>query len=197
MVDNGVIHGRFQIFHLKHMEYLLAAKMHCRKLYIGIARPDNTFTASSPLDVHGTTRRDNPMTYLERVEMIRGALASFGVKREEYEIVPFPINRPEYIIQYVPADAVHYIGIYDEWSEERYQRLVQQKLNVVVLWRKAKEDRGIVAADVRGAIERGEDWQTLVPKSVYEYVVSHGIDERIREYARKGFATGEGVPVSK
>lgn len=193
MVDNGVIHGRFQIFHLKHMEYLLAAKMHCRKLYIGIARPDNTFAASSPLDIHGTTRRDNPMTYLERVEMIQGALAGFGIKREEYEIVPFPINRPEYITQYVPENAVHYVGIYDEWSEERYQRLVQQKLNVVVLWRKNPEEKGLVATDVRMAIERGENWQNLVPKSVYEYVISHGIDQRIREYARKGFATGEGI----
>jgi len=193
MVENGVIHGRFQIFHLKHMEYLLAAKMHCRKLYIGIARPDNTFAASSPLDIHGTTRRDNPMTYLERVEMIQGALTSFGIKREEYEIVPFPINRPEYITQYVPADAVHYVGIYDDWSEERYQRLVQQMLNVVVLWRKNPVDKGLVATDVRAAIERGVNWQTMVPKSVYEYVISRGIDQRIREYARKGFATGDGI----
>ena len=35
MVETGVIHGRFQIFHLKHMEYLLAAKMRCKKLFIG------------------------------------------------------------------------------------------------------------------------------------------------------------------
>ena len=73
------------------------------------------------------------------------------------------------------------------------ERLLQQKLNVVVLWRKAQEDRGIVATDVRTAIERGDDWQAMVPKSVYEYVISHGIDQRIREYAKKGFATGEEV----
>ena len=70
------------------------------------------------------------------------------------------------------------------------QKLVQQKLKVEVLWRKSAEDRGIVAAEVRECIERGDDWQNMVPKSVYEYVVSHGIDERIRGYARKGYATG-------
>ena len=84
MDEKGVIHGRFQMFHLKHLEYVLAAKMHCKKLYIGITHPDNTFTASSPNDKHGVTRRDNPMTFLERFEMIQGALEDFGVHREEY-----------------------------------------------------------------------------------------------------------------
>ena len=56
MDEKGVIHGRFQMFHLKHLEYVLAAKMHCKKLYIGITHPDNTFTASSPNDKHGVTR---------------------------------------------------------------------------------------------------------------------------------------------
>ena len=98
MVETGVIHGRFQIFHLKHMEYLLAAKMRCKKLFIGITHPDiSSFAATSDLDQHGTTRRDNPLTYFERLEMIEGALADFGVGREEYEIIPFPISHPELI----------------------------------------------------------------------------------------------------
>ena len=57
MVDKGVVYGRFQILHLKHMEYLLAAKMRCRRLYVGITHPDITaYAATSALDVHGTTR---------------------------------------------------------------------------------------------------------------------------------------------
>lgn len=43
------------------------------------------------------------MTFLERFEMIQGALEDFGVQREEYEIIPFPMNRPEYITQYAPG----------------------------------------------------------------------------------------------
>ena len=191
MVEKGVIHGRFQIFHMKHMEYVLAAKMHCSKLYIGISHPDNTFSATSALDIHGTTCRDNPMTYFERYEMIQGALLDFGVKREEYEILPFPINRPEYISQYVPKDAVHYIGVYDEWGEERVRMLQALGMQVEVLWRRTEKERGVVSTDVRSCIEKKEDWRRLVPKSVYEYITTHGIDQRIRELARKGFATGD------
>ena len=44
MIETGVINGRFQVLHLKHMEYILAAKMRCNKLYIGISNPDNMHT---------------------------------------------------------------------------------------------------------------------------------------------------------
>ena len=39
----GVIHGRFQCLHLKHMEYLMAAKNQCKRLIIGISNPDAGF----------------------------------------------------------------------------------------------------------------------------------------------------------
>lgn len=45
MIKTGVVHGRFQPLHLKHMEYILAAKMRCQKLYIGITNP----TVSTPV----------------------------------------------------------------------------------------------------------------------------------------------------
>ena len=43
----GVIHGRFQMLHLGHMEYLLAGKARCERLIIGISNPDATFTRFS------------------------------------------------------------------------------------------------------------------------------------------------------
>ena len=107
MTERGVVHGRFQGLHLKHMEYLLAAKMRCRLLYVGITHPDIfACPAASPLDVHGTLVRDNPLAYIERYEMIRDSLLEFGVKREEFEIIPFPVDRPDVLAQYAPADAV-------------------------------------------------------------------------------------------
>ena len=40
MTEIGVIHARFQVLHLKQLELILAAKMRCKKLYIGISHPD-------------------------------------------------------------------------------------------------------------------------------------------------------------
>nr|WP_294493397.1 nicotinate-nucleotide adenylyltransferase [uncultured Mediterraneibacter sp.] len=182
MTETGVIHGRFQVLHLKHMEYLLAAKMRCKMLYVGITHPDiSAYPASSPLDEHGTTKTDNPLTYIERYEMLRDALLDFGVKREEFEIIPFPISSPDILIQYAPKDAVYYMSICGAWDEEKYQILRSLDLNVEVLWRRTDEEKGITGTRLRGMIAREEDWQQHMPRTAAEYLTEHGIDQRIRQ----------------
>lgn len=50
MKDIGVVNGRFQVLNLKHMEYILAAKMRCQKLFIGLTNPDTLHTRDSVND---------------------------------------------------------------------------------------------------------------------------------------------------
>lgn len=38
MVEVGVIHGRFQVFHNDHLEYVLAGKSRCRHIVVGNPR---------------------------------------------------------------------------------------------------------------------------------------------------------------
>ena len=123
MKDIGVVNGRFQVLNLKHMEYILAAKMRCQKLFIGLTNPDTLHTRDSVNDENRSAKSANPLTYYERYEMIRGAMREFKVPDSEYDILPFPINCPEYILQYVPKDATFYLGICDEWDEEKYKIL--------------------------------------------------------------------------
>ena len=182
MIEMGVIHGRFQVLHLKHMEYLLAAKMRCRTLYVGITHPDiSAYPATSPLDKHGRTKADNPLTYIERYEMIHDALLDFGVKREEFEIIPFPVSNPELLLQYAPADAVYYMSICSAWDEEKYQILCSLGLNVEVLWRRTEEEKGITGSELRGLIAREKEWKKYVPRTVAGYLEENGIDQRIRQ----------------
>ena len=67
MEKTGVVNGRFQVLHLKHMEYILAAKMRCRKLYIGLTNPDSLHTRESVNDENRSARSANPLTYFEPV----------------------------------------------------------------------------------------------------------------------------------
>lgn len=181
MVETGVINGRFQIFHLKHMEYVLAAKMRCKKLFIGITHSDIVSAAStSGLDLHGTTRKDNPFTYFERFEMIQGALADFGVKREEYEIMPFPISQPDLIPQYVPEQGTYYMSLSGEWDEEKLRILQSLKLETEVLWSRTGEDRGITGHEIRTLIAEDKEWQQYVPRTVAEYMKEHELEQRIK-----------------
>ena len=65
MIKTGVVHGRFQVMHLKHMEYIMAAKMRCSKLFIGITNPDSMHTRESANDISRAERSANPLTYFE------------------------------------------------------------------------------------------------------------------------------------
>ena len=168
MVENGVIFGRYQIFHLKHMEGVLAAKMRCKKLYIGITHSDIvSFAATSPLDKNGTVKRDN--------------LRDFGVKRKEFEIIPFPISQPDLILQYAPKDATYYMSICTEWDEEKYRILGELGVNREVLWRSNPEEMGVTGKIIRELITEQKEWQQHVPRTVADYIVTHGLDRRIRD----------------
>ena len=185
MVETGVVFGRFQIFTLKHMEYILAAKMRCQKLYIGITHADLvSFAGTSALDVHGITRRDNPLTYLERHELIQGALLDFGVQRKEFDAIPFPVTQPDLILQYAPKDATYYLSICKEWDEEKAQAVRRQGLKTEILWHRSGETCGPTGYDVRKMVAEEREWRQYVPKTVGEYITRRGIDQRIKDLER-------------
>ena len=187
MTERGVVHGRFQGLHLKHMEYLLAAKMRCRLLYVGITHPDIfACPAASPLDVHGTLVRDNPLAYIERYEMIRDSLLEFGVKREEFEIIPFPVDRPDVLAQYAPADAVYYMSICGEWDREKEKILSSLGLKTEILWERDAEEKGITGTELRTLIAGDGSWRQYMPKAAAEYLTEHGLDERIKNLFSAG-----------
>ena len=170
MTRTGIVNGRFQVLHLKHMEYILAAKMRCDKLYIGITNPDGAHTRDTVHDENRGTKAGNPLTYFERCEMIRGAMEEFNVPAKEYDFIPFPISMPEYIAQYTPKEAVYYVGMFDAWDEEKYKILRSLDLDVNILWRKTEEEKGITGSKVRELIATDQEWKQFVPKSVYHYL---------------------------
>jgi cytidyltransferase-like protein len=180
----GVIHGRFQVLHLGHMEYLLAGQERCDFLYIGITNPDPHLTATSKADEVRSTRSANPMTYYERLEMIRDAMVESGVLRNQFEIVPFPINFPDLLHYYVPTSAIFYVTIYDDWGREKLNVLKEQGLIVEVMWERSMSERLTTGKQVRALIARDGDWHHLVPGSVQRYIETHSLVGRIKELCK-------------
>lgn len=177
----GVIHGRFQMLHKGHMEYLMAGRQRCEHLIIGIANPDTYLTKYNTANPHRSNPSANPLTYFERFQMLQGALQEYGVGTSEFDIVPFPINYPELLFSYVPADAKYYITIYDEWGEAKKAILEELGCDVDVMWRRKPEERFTTGTEVRRRICAGEPWRDLVPEYVYRYTLEHALDSRIRE----------------
>jgi len=177
----GVIHGRFQMLHIGHMEYLLAGKERCDYLLIGIANPDISLTKNSAANPHRSTSLANPLTYYERFQMIMGAMLEAGVERRAFDIVPFPINYPDLLFNYTPLSAKYYMTIYDEWSKEKQLSLQNLGCDIEVMWVRTNAEKVTSGTEVRNRIIRGEEWKQLVPASVFEYITKHGIDTRIRK----------------
>ncbi len=179
----GVIHGRFQLLHNDHMKYLLAGKERCEHLIIGICNPEVDLTKYTDANPHRSKKSSNPLTYFERMECIKYSMIEAGVKQEEFDIVPFPINFPDKIFNYAPLDAKYYMTIYDEWGEEKLKSLQNDlKLDVEVLWRVTLEEKGISASDIRKCIQEEKEWKQFVPKFVYHYIKEHSLDQRIKSF---------------
>ena len=176
----GVIHGRFQILHVDHMEYLLAGKKRCEHLLVGIANPDISMTKYSDKNPQRSSSRANPLTYYERFQMIRVAMLDAGVNFSEFDIVPFPINYPELLYNFVPLNAKYYMTINDEWGREKQAMLESLGCDIEVMWTRLGNEKGINATDVRKLIYSKGEWAHLVPKSVYKYIIENGIDKRIQ-----------------
>jgi len=179
----GIVHGRFQVFHNDHLKYMLEAKKKCEHLIIGICNPEADLMKYTKANPHRSKRSANPFTFFERAMCIKNAMMERGINREEFDIVPFPINFPDKIFNYVPMDAKFYLTIYDEWGREKYKTLKEDlKLDVEVLWEVPLEKKGISASDIRKNMQQGKPWKHLVPNSVYEYIVENKLDKRTIEF---------------
>ena len=181
MIETGVIHGRFQVLHKDHLRYLLAGKSRCRHLVVGITNPDPLLTAADRADPERHEPYANPLTYYERYLMIRDVLAGEGLSRQEFSLVPFPVNRPELYRFYVPMDGTFFLTIYDDWGRRKKKIFESLGLEIEILWERPPEEKGLSSADIRRRMARGEAWETMVPTPVAERMRAWDVPARLRE----------------
>ncbi len=176
----GVVHGRFQPIHLGHMEYILAAKARCDYLIVGITNPDPTLTADHQSNLARSSTKSNPFTYYERFLMIKGALLEAGVRREDFDIVSFPINFPQLILNYVPSDAIFFTTIYERWNRVKVEILKSLGLKVEILWEKDMSDRFTIGDKIRNLIACGQKWDHLVPKAAANVIREFDLEKKLK-----------------
>jgi nicotinamide-nucleotide adenylyltransferase len=156
-----MIHGRFQPFHLGHLEYLKGAAAQCDELWVGITNPDPTRVKPEAADPVRHLPESNPFTYAERLLMVKAAAEDVGL---DVHIIPFPVNEPELWVAYVPPGVTQFIRHFSDWGAAKIDRLRAAGYEVVILDEGAAKE--VSGADVRAAIRAGSDWQSLVPRGV-------------------------------
>lgn len=179
MIETGVIHGRFQIFHNDHLKYLLAGWERCHHLVVGITNPDPSQNVEDPTDPNRSKLENNPLSYFERYLCVQGALLERGLHGSDYSIVPLPLSRPELYRYYVPLEATFFLTIYDQWGRKKLSMFSSLGLQTEVLWERAPEEKGITSTDIRNRIIKGEEWEHLVPGAVSELLNRWNIEARL------------------
>ena len=161
-VPLGMVHGRFQPFHLGHLEYLRAAAARSRRLVVGVTNPDLARLVPEKADPHRSLPESNPFTYAERAEMVRAVLSEEGLG--DALVVPFPISDPALWPDRVPSGAVHFLRVFDRWGEEKAARLRASGHRVVIL--EAPDGKTVTGTQVRRLLRAGGPWEPLVPPAV-------------------------------
>lgn len=182
MYDAGSVHGRFQPFHNGHLEYVMGAMEKCSHLYVGITQYQTEHLVNaSDLAPHRAMHSENPLTFFERLGCIRRALEDVGVLPDRYTVIPFPIERPASLPEFLPTTVPIFTTIYDDWNREKVRVLNHQGYDVEVLWERTT--KAISGSQVRAALADGaaqvEEW---VSPSVLRYLASIGMQDRLKTH---------------
>jgi nicotinamide mononucleotide adenylyltransferase len=175
----GCAHGRFQIVHNDHLAYLIASIEQSEFLLVGVTCYDIRTTCNAHARSHRELLINNPLTFCERFQMITSVLVEAGYSRDRFAVIPFPIETPERLRDFVPKDALCFTTVRERWNKRKIDLLRHAGYQVRVLW--TNLEKPLSGTDVRTMIALGDKrWRELVPPSVYALVRGWGITRRLR-----------------
>jgi nicotinamide-nucleotide adenylyltransferase len=171
----GLIVGRFQPFHLGHLETVASLRRSHPEatLTLAIGSAQESFTA------------ENPFTAGERVEMIQRALREARIDG----CLPIPVADIHQHAQWVaylrgllpPFDVVY--------TNNPLTRLLFERERIRVESPPLVDREKLQGAVVRQRLLRGQGWAELVPPAVARYLEDVGAPERIRRIADRDAAS--------
>jgi nicotinamide-nucleotide adenylyltransferase len=162
-----MIHGRFQPFHLGHVEYLRGAAARSDEVWVGITNPDPARVREEASDPLRHLPESNPWSYAERLLMVTEVARDEGL---EVYVIPFPVNEPDLWPAYVPPGVTQYLRLFSEWGGTKLERMREAGYEVVVLDEGAVKE--ISGAEVRAALRSDADWRSLVPPGTARVIES-------------------------
>ncbi|MGB9758853.1 MAG: nicotinamide-nucleotide adenylyltransferase [Thermoproteota archaeon] len=167
--------GRFQPFHKGHLYAVKRILEEEEKLIILIG---------SSLSSHEIR---NPFTLGERIQMILLALDDEKIDRKRYLIssVPDTSFHPSWVT-HVKKSVPYFYVVY---TNDALTRVLFQEEGYIVKPVPLLNREIYSGTEIRRRIISGEEWAELVPKSVYDFIISIGGDARIRALNSSDSAT--------
>ncbi|MAH33055.1 nicotinamide-nucleotide adenylyltransferase [archaeon] len=150
-MTRGLFIGRFQPFHLGHLNDIKNALKEVDELVIGVGSSDEKHT------------KENPFTVKERIEMMDLVLPNNDI--QNYTVFPIPDFHDdkrwvEHIETLVPEFDLVYTG--NKWTEKCFKKKYKVK--------KVKIIKGISSTIIRHKMIKNQDWKAIVPKETADYI---------------------------
>lgn len=170
MVKRGLYVGRFQPFHLGHLDAIKYALKDVDELVVVIGSAQYS---------HNT---NNPFTAGERLVMVCRALQEAGVDYSKLWIVPVPdVHLHMLWVSAVEGYTPKFHAIYA--NEPLTKRLFMEagyEVNAIPLF----ERKVYMSTVVREKMVKDDSWTKLVPKSVADFILEIDGVNRLRDLAR-------------
>jgi nicotinamide mononucleotide adenylyltransferase len=160
----GCLSGRFQPFHLGHLELFLHVVKSHRQIYVAITNPTPESRSFESTNPNRHLSESNPFSYEDRVAFIESVLTDNKIDRERVIIVPFSLTEPSSWYHEIPAETLQYVRVFSSWEEHKVE-VLRQKYKVKTLPTNTSGPP-IRATVIREAIKSNSPWTHLVPPGV-------------------------------
>jgi nicotinamide-nucleotide adenylyltransferase len=169
-MTTGLYVGRFQPFHLGHLQAVNYILERVDELAIVVGSAQHSHTI------------ENPFTAGERIAMIRLALREARIPGDRYSVIPLPDDEFHKVwVAHLLSQTPSFDMVYT--NEPLTFRLLKEsglKVERIPMFNRRK----LTATEVRSRILKGGPWEELLPKSVSRYLKQIGGDDRLRDISR-------------
>jgi nicotinamide-nucleotide adenylyltransferase len=170
MVRRGLYVGRFQPFHLGHLNAIKDILKEVEELIIVIGSAQYSHNIN------------NPFTAGERMVMIRRALEEVGIDCSKVWIVPVPdVHLHMMWVSAVEGYTPKFEVVY---SNEPLTRRLFIEAGYKVKAVRFYERKFYSSTEIRKRMVNGESWEELVPKSVAEFIKEIDGINRLRDLTK-------------
>ena len=164
---NALFIGRFQPIHNGHIRVIQNASKEYDEIIIGIGSSQ-----------YGNTL-ENPFTMEERKKMIKSSLEKINVKNYKIVLIPDIHNPPKWV--------EHVVSIVSDFdlviTNSPFNKNLFEEKGYVVKETPVYKREKYSGKTIRSRIIKGEEWEDLVPKTVYEFIENINGIERLKKLA--------------
>ena len=161
---DGLLIGRFQPFHLGHLEALQFALSKVDKLYVGLG------SSNKPVE------KNNPFTAEQRKEMILSSIDDSMKEKISIYFIPDVDNHIRWIEKIdtiVPKFDIIFSN--DDLTKQLYSKRNIQVLSIPFLNRES-----LSGTNIRDLIVRDQKWDNLIPTGTRNFLEKTGAKEHLK-----------------